>query len=142
MKHCLSFLVIAGLYLSGCAQEHATRAELTRKEIKALKSYCTGTAQTAEADLLECERYSRCCQREGVSGIRFDEVLARTYGRLYLVEKHLGNNRAAEEYFQKAAAVYQESLAANRRSVARPAEMRLLIEKELDHGLRVAWRTE
>jgi len=142
MNYCFSIFVIAGMCVSGCMQEHATRAELTRKEIKSLKSYCTGTAQNAEAALRECERYCGCCQRDGVSGIRFDEVFARTYGRLYIVEKHLGKNAAAEEYFQKAAALYHKSLAANGRSVVRPHEMQLLLEKELDRGLKVAWKTD
>lgn len=134
--------VIAGVCLAGCTQEHATRAELTRKEIKSMKAYCTGKAPAAEAALLECARYSARCQREGVSGILFDEVFARTYGRLYLVEKHLGKQRAAEEYYQKAAECYQRSYGARRRSIARSHEMQLLIEKELDRGLRVAWKAE
>jgi hypothetical protein len=142
MNRFLSMVVIVGVWVSGCTQEHATRADLARREIASLRSYCTGTARAAEADLLECERYSCVCQREGVSGIRFDEVFARTYGRLYLVERHLGRKRAAEEYLQKAAEFYRRSYAPSVRSVARPKEIQLLIEKELDRGLRVAWKTE
>jgi hypothetical protein len=142
MNHHLSILLLAGACVAGCTQEHATRAGLTGKEISSLKAYCTGNARAAEAALLETERYSRCCQREGVGGILFDEVYARTYGRLYLVERRLGNNRAAEEYFQKAAECCRRSLAARGRSVEGPRGLQLLIEKEMDSGLRVAWKTE
>ncbi len=142
MNICVAIPIIAGVFLAGCTQQHATRAELIKKEIAALKSYCTGNARTAEAALLDSERYSRCCQLAGVNGILFDEVFARTYGRLYLVEKHLGKSGAAEEYFQKAAEHYQRSFAARGRSITGPHAMQLLIEKELDAGLKVAWKAE
>ena len=138
----LMMVIIAGLCFTGCDEERATRAQLIKKERESLKCYCTGNAHTAEASLLECERYSRECLRQGVSGIIYDEVFARTYGRLYLVNKHLRRNEAAEHYYRLAADHYQRALGTIHRSIARPQEMITLIEKELDQGLRIAWRAE
>jgi hypothetical protein len=131
----------AGLCLAGCSQG-PTRAEFLRREANSLRCYCTGSAAEAEAALRESERYARRCQQAGIPGILFEEVGARTYGRLYLVEKRLGREAEAEQYLQRAAECYRRSRAAasNRPWPAR--ELRHLIEQETDRGMQVAWKRQ
>lgn len=136
-----SIFVLATVCLVGCAK-CPTREEFLRKETECLKCYCVSNATAAEAALLECARYARQCQTAGVNGIKYDEVFARIYGRLYLVERHLGNSRAAEEYLDKIAQFYAGPGRVRPRADLPPIEMQALIEEKIDRGLMVAWKTQ
>lgn len=137
----LSGLVLAGVCLVGCAQS-PTREEFLRKEAECLKCYCASNGAAAEAALLECARYARQCQKAGVNGIKYDEVCARIYGRLYLVERHLGNSGTAEHYLQKVVPFYALPSSVPGRTAPPTANMQTLIEEKVDRGLKVAWKTQ
>ena len=109
-------------------------------EAACLQCYCASNALAAQSALLACERYGRQCQAAGVNGIVYDEVFARIYGRLCLVSRHLGKDQAAEEYFRKAAQYYSRARADPLAAGRPPLGIKELIEKETDHGLRVAWK--
>lgn len=139
-----SFLVLgfiaAGLAFAGCGKP-PTRQELLSREVKALHCYCASNAAVAETALLECARYVERCRQAGVEGIQYDEVLARTYGRLYLVARRLGHHPAAEQYLACYARVHAR-LSPEARRAARPCgEMERLIRNEYDGGLQTTWKT-
>ena len=140
MKHITSAsILVAGLCLVGCAKP-PTAKEFLAKEGKCLECYCRSNALTAETALLDCVLYAQKCQKVGVNDILYDEVFARMYGRLYLVERHLGHNADAEQYLEKYAHFHgiAGSLA---RYTGRPhGEMERLIEQKFDSDLQVAWK--
>jgi hypothetical protein len=137
----LSSFVLAGVCLVGCGKS-PTRAEFLAKEAKCVQDYCASNAPTAEAALLECARYTQQCQKAGVKGILYDEVFARTYGRLYLVARHLGHNEEAEQYLQKYACFHAVSSSLARRTGRPHGEMERLIEQKFDRGLQTSWRSQ
>ena len=137
----LGCVIIAGALLTGCS-ERLTREGLLAREAYCLRCYCASNAVVAEAALLECVRYAQQCQEAGVKDILYDEVLARTYGRLYLVERHLGHSAEAEQYLQKYARFHAASSSLARRMGRPHGEMERLIEQKFDHGMQTAWRIE
>ena len=140
---CLMFsgIVLAGVCLVGCAK-YPTREEFLAKEARCVQYYCASNALTAEAALLECARYAKQCQEAGVNGILYDEVFARIYGRLYLVERHLGHNAEAEQYLQKYARFHAVSSSLARQTGRPHGEMERLIEQKFDRSLQIAWKTQ
>lgn len=133
--------VLAAVCLAGCAGR-PTKEEFSSRESECLKCYCASNAPAAEAALLELERYARQCQTAGVTGIQYDEVFARIYGRLYLVERRLGHSKAAEQYLAKYAHFHALSSTLARR-IGRPyGEMERLIEHKFDDGLQAAWKSQ
>jgi hypothetical protein len=132
--------VCAVAWFAGCFRQ-PTKSEFLKIEADCFRCYCFSNAPVAEAALLECERYARQCQENSVNDILYDEVLFRTYGRLYLVSRHLGKRQAAEEYLQKAAEC-QRRFSGNPARTNRPTMvMRGLIEQDVDHGLTVVWKS-
>jgi len=134
-------LVLAGLCLAGCDRS-PTKEEFLSKEMQCLQCYCASNAVAAETALLDCARYADACQKAGIDGIQYDEVFARIYGRLYIVERHLGRSEAAEEYLQMYARFHALSSSFARRTGRPYGEMERLIERKFDDGLQVAWRTQ
>lgn len=137
----LGGFVLAGVCLIGCAK-YPTREEFLKMEAECLKCYCVSNATAAKAALLECIRYARRCQKAGIKGIQYDEVLARTYGRLYLVERHLGNSGRAEQYLQEVVQIYSGPSSVPGQTGQPPVEIWTLIEEKIDRGLIVAWKTQ
>ncbi len=135
----LACIIIAGLFVAGCAK-HPARDEFRVKEAKCLQCYCASNAVTAEAALLECARLAQQCQQAGVEGVPYDEVFARTYGRLYLVERHLGHNAEAEQYLEKYAHFHAVASSLARQTGRSHGEMERLIEQKFDSNLQVAWK--
>lgn len=134
-------LVLLGLWLAGCAR-YPTKEELLSKEAQCLRCYCTSNAVAAEAALLECARCAEQCQTAGIEGIQYDEVFARIYGRLYIVERHLGHSEAAEQYLQKYAHFHAVLSSVARRGGAPYGEMEKLLEHKFDRGLETAWKKQ
>ncbi len=130
-------LTVAGLV--GCSQP-ATRTEFIKKDAECLRCYCASNAISAETALLELNDYALQCQKEGVTGILYDEVFTRIYGRLYLVEEHLGKRQAAEAYLQQAIAHYRGSGGSPRQGGLPAQEIRDLILREANTGPQVAWQ--
>jgi hypothetical protein len=141
MKRFVAWCVLAGVVLAGCSKP-ATRAEFRKKELETFRCYCAGNIAAAESSLFEFEGYTKRCQQEGVAGILFNDVYARTYARLYQVEKGLGKPEAAERYLRQAAANYQSARAQAGLTNWPPRELRHLVEREFDRGLRVAWKSQ
>jgi hypothetical protein len=135
----LTIFVLTGAGLVGCSKP-ATRTEFLRKDVACLRCYCASNAISAETALLELNRYALRCQKEGVSGILYDQVFSRTYGRLYLVEMHLGKREEAEDYLQKAVQYYRSSGHGRRQTSLPPPETRELVLREANPGLQVAWQ--
>jgi hypothetical protein len=134
-------LLLAAFCLAGCS-EPPTKEKFSSRELKCLQCYCRSNAVSAEAALLECARYADACQKAGVKGIQYNEVSARIYGRLYLVEQHLGHSMAAEQFLQKYAKFRADSArVAGNAGLLRP-EVERMIERELDHGLRTVWQSQ
>lgn len=137
----LSSFVLASVCLVGCGKG-PTREEFLRHEGECVQCYCASNALTAEASLLEFARYAQECQKAGVQGILYDEVFARIYGRLYLLERHLGHSAEAEQYLQQYARFHAASSTVARRTGGPHGEMERLIEQKFDHGLQAVWKTE
>lgn len=137
----LSGFVLLGLCLAGCAR-CPTKEEFLSKEVKCLQCYCASNAIAAEAALLECARCADQCQKAGIEGIQYDEVFARIYGRLYVVERHLGRSKAAEQCLQRYAHFHAVSSSLARRMGLPHGEMEGLIEHKFDDGLQIAWKTQ
>ncbi len=133
--------IIAGLLVAGCAKP-AARDEFRAVEAKCLQCYIASNAVTAEAALLECARCAQQCQEAGVEGIPYDEVFAQTYGRLYLVERHLGHDAEAEQYLEKYARFHGMASSLARRTGRPHGEMERLIAQKFDSSLQVAWKSE
>jgi hypothetical protein len=110
-------------------------------ETKALRYYCASSAPAAEAALLDCARYAEKCQKVAVPGIIYDEVFARIYGRLYIVERRLGNGDRAEQCLEKYARFHAASSTLARRTGRPYGEMERLIEEKFNQGLQPAWKT-
>jgi len=133
-------LALVGLCLAGC-DKSPTREQFLSKEWKCLQCYCASNAVVAETALLDCARFAEQCRNAGVEGIQYDEVFARLYGRLYMVERRLGNNEAAEQYLQKYAQ-FHALLSSRARQTGRPfGEMVKLIDNKFDQGLQTTWKT-
>jgi len=130
--------ILAGLILTGCAKR-PTRQEFLTREAQCLKQYCSSDATAAEAGLLDLARYVERCQKTGVADIQYNEVMARTYGRLYLVERHLGRSAEAEVSLQKYAHYHGVSSSLARRTGRPHGEMEKLIEQKFDPGLQKLW---
>lgn len=137
----LGYSIMAGLFLAGCAKP-PTMEECLAQEAKCLQCYCASNALTAEAALLDCARDTEACRKAGVKGILYDEVFARTYGRLYLVERHLGHSAEAEQYLEKYARYHAVSSTLARRAGRPHGEMERLIEQKYDQALQPAWKTQ
>lgn len=137
----LAYLIMAGLFLAGCGKPPTTE-EFLGQEAKCLQYYCASNALTAKAALLDCARYAEECQKAGVKGILYDEVFARTYGRLYLVERHLGHSAEAEQYLEKYARYHAVSSTLARQTGRPHGEMERLIEQKYDQALQPAWKTQ
>ena len=137
----LGYFIMAGLFLAGCAKP-LTKEEFLAQEAKCLQYYCASNALTAEAALLDCARYAEGCQKAGVQDILYDGVFARTYGRLYLVERHLGHSAEAEQYLEKYARYHAVSSTLARRTGRPHGEMERLIEQKYDQALQPAWKTQ
>jgi hypothetical protein len=132
-------LVIVGPVLAGCSNR-PTAEELFAHETQCLRCYCASNAPAAEAALLDCVQYAQQCQRAGVKGIQYDEVFGRLYGRLYLVERHLGHREAAEQYLERYAHFHAAS-SSLARQIGRPhGEMERLITQKFDEGLQAGWK--
>src|SRR5207245_888913 len=86
--------------LASCSKP-PSKLEYVGKGIECLMRYCTNDAAGAEAAMLEWENHIRECQRAHIRRVDFDLDYAQVYSRLYLVEKHLGKNDAAEAYFRE-----------------------------------------
>ena len=142
MKHLIvGGFFVAGLILAGCAKS-PTKQEFSAREAQCLRCYCSSNAPAAERALLDCADYARRCQEAGVEGIPYNQVFARIYGRLYLVERHLGNSGAAEQYLEKYAR-YHAVASTQARQTGRPhGEMEALIIQKFDQGLQVAWKPQ
>jgi hypothetical protein len=135
----LAGLVVAGLCLGGCAPT-LSKEEFQTKEVSCLQAYCASNALAAEASLRECAQYAEACQRAGIQGIQYDEVFARIYGRLYVVERRLGQSQMAEECLQRYAR-HHAVLSSLARQTGRPhGEMERLIEVKFDDGMQTAWK--
>jgi len=128
-------------WFTACSRQ-PTKLEFLRVEADCLKSYCSSNATAAEAALLGCETYARQCQESGLNGILYDQVLFRTYGRLYLVSQHLGRSQLAEQYLQKATERHRKFSGELGRNNPPTIVMRGLIEQEVDQGLTVVWKTQ
>ena len=113
-----------------------------KKEVECLRCYCASNAVTAETALLECARYAEQCRVAGVEGIQYDEVFARIYGRLYIVERYLGRSVAAEQCLQQYARFHAVSSSLARRAGRSHGQMERLIEHKFDDGLQTAWKTQ
>lgn len=137
----LGGFVLAGVCLVGCAKG-PTKEVFLRHEAECVQCYCASNAVTAEAALLDCARYAEECQQAGVKGIAYDQVFARTYGRLYLMERHLGHSAEAEQYLQKYARYHAIASSLARRTGGPHGEMERLIEQKYDRGLHAAWKTD
>jgi hypothetical protein len=137
----MSGFVLVGVCLAGCAKS-PTREEFFAKEAKCVQYYCASNAPAAEAALLECAHYVQQCQKAGVNGILYDEVFARIYGRLYLVERHLGHSEAAEQYLEKYAHFHAVSSSLARRTGRPHGEKERLIEQKFDSALQAAWKAQ
>ena len=135
----LTIFVLTAAGLVGCSKP-ATRTEFIRKEMVCLHCYCASNAVVAETALLELDQYALQCQKEGVSGIAYDQMFTRLYGRLYLVEKHLGERRAARYYLQKAVRHYQSSGHGPWQTNLPPSQIQDLVIREANPGLNVAWQ--
>jgi hypothetical protein len=77
-----------------------------------------------------------------LGGIQFDEVFARNYGRLYLLERRLGHSEAAEKYLEKYAHYHALASTLARRTGRPYGEMERLIEHKFDQGLQVVWKSQ
>ncbi len=132
-------LVIAGLGCSGC-RPPPTREKLLSCEVRALHCYCASNAVVAEAALLDCARYAEQCRQAGVGGIAYDEILALTYGRLYVVARGRGRDEAAERYLIQYARFHARLSTEARRSAGVYGDMERVISHKFDGGLRTAWR--
>jgi hypothetical protein len=135
----LSIIVLTGVGLVGCSKP-ATRTEFIRKDVACLRCYCASNAIVAEKALLELDQYARQCQKEGVSGILYDEVFSRIYGRLYLVEKQLGERRAAEHCLQKAVQHYQSSGHVPSQTGPPLPQIQELVIRAANPGFNLAWQ--
>jgi hypothetical protein len=113
-----------------------------KKEVECLRCYCASNAAAAENALLECAWYTDQCRKAGVEGIQYDEVFARIYGRLYILERHLGRSVAAEQCFQRYAHFHAVSSSLARRAGRSHGQMERLIEHKFDDGLQTAWKTQ
>jgi len=125
-------LVTTFVGCSGAPNSH----QYVRKSLDFVTRYLNSDAQSAEAALLEWERYALQCQQGGTKGVRFDQQFAAIYGRLSLVSKHLGKNDEAEDYFQKALDWSQRASARDGRQKQTPEQVRSWIE-DLDRFVGV-----
>jgi hypothetical protein len=133
------YMVAASVLLTGCAQQ-PTLEEFVKREAQCLRHYCESDAIQAENALRDCLKYVQACERAGVTGISYDEVFARLYGRVYLVQRHLGQSREAEETLEKYAR-FNAAYSREGRELGRPhGDMEKLIEHRYDEGLRKAWK--
>ena len=112
------------------------------KEMRSLELYCASNAVPAAAALRDCVQYAQLCQEAGIKGIQYDEVFARLYGRLYLVERHLGHTAEAEQCLEKYSHFHAANSSFARRNGRPHGEMEKLIEQKYDGGLQAAWRGE
>ena len=134
----LLVLIVAGCGFTGCS-EKATRTEFRKRDVSCLRCYCASNALTAETALLELARYAGRCQNEKVSGIPYDDIFARTYARLYLVEKHLGKSQAAQQHLRDALEYYKRSGRKPGSLDLAPAMVGELLAQKADLSLAVAW---
>ena len=140
MRHVVvGLVVIGGIFIIGCSNK-PTKEEFFAREVQCLRCYCASNAVTAEAALLDCAQYAQQCQQAAVKGISYDEAFARIYGRLYLLERHLGHDAAAEQYLVKYAHYHAACSTVARRTGRPHGEMVRLIENRFDPGLQVMWK--
>jgi hypothetical protein len=133
--------VVLSLCLSGCS-ERPTREQFLGNAARSLQCYCASNAPSAEAALMEFERYAHQCRRAGIKGIPYDEVLARTYARLYLLERHLEHEAAAERYLENYGHFYTTQGSLARQMDRPPGDMESLIQHKYDEGLRPRWKNQ
>ncbi|MBE0544704.1 MAG: hypothetical protein IH623_25475 [Verrucomicrobia bacterium] len=77
----------------------------------------------AEAAMLELERYTRECEKLGSRDIKFHQHYAAIYSRLYLVNKKLGRDQTADQYYQKAIEYWEREFARRGLPAPTPQEM-------------------
>ena len=97
--YCLLTL-ICGL---GC-QRGRDETSYFAKSIDCLDHYLNTNAPSAEAAMLELERFTQDCEKVGSQGIDFNEYYAALYSRLYLLSHKLGKHENASRYYGLAAA--------------------------------------
>jgi hypothetical protein len=109
-----------------------------------LEQYLTTNALGAEAAMLQLERYTREWEKAGyhghVGGIKLDQSYAGVYSRLYLVEKALGKEAAADQYYQQAARYWGRFYVADGRAHPTPEEIRQQIEKVDSSFIDAPWK--
>lgn len=131
--------VLGGVWLVGCSKP-PSRTEYLQEETECLRIYCTSNAITAESGLIDCIQFLRQCQKAKMGGIIYDEDFMRIYGRLYLVETHLGKKKEAEEYFQEAVKCDERVGSGSQSPAPNTNQLRQFFENDLDQGLKVAWK--
>lgn len=97
-----SALTIYLVFLTACHRAGPSDTEFFSKATELAERYLNTNALGAEAAMHELKAYTQQCQRNGTRYVDFDQHYAAIYSRLYLVEKKLGKNAAAEEDFRKA----------------------------------------
>jgi hypothetical protein len=133
-------LLAAGVVcLPGCSKA-PSGTQYLRTTYDFLVRYCTNDAVSAEAALLEWEAYAIQGHKAKVWRIKFDQEFAAIYGRLYLVERHLGKMEEAKMYFQKCVEWCHRMNMRERRPLLSDDEIRVWLEERIDRDWPSKWR--
>lgn len=102
MRTSLVVTLLAGL-LVGCSRA-PSNVEVFTKTTELIDQYLHTNAVGAEAAMLLLERHMKAWEKAGYRGredgsIPLDQAYASLCSRLYLVEKALGKQQAADQYF-------------------------------------------
>jgi hypothetical protein len=79
-----------------------TAGDHVDRMMNAIEVYMFQSADQAEAAMLDLEKFTLECRAQGVVEISYDQHLAATYSRLYLLQKKLGKLESATNSFNLA----------------------------------------
>jgi hypothetical protein len=121
-----------------------TSVEIFAKSIQYVDQYLNTNAVGAEAAILKLERYLLECQkagyRAGLGDIKLDQAFGGTYSRLYMIEKALGKDTAANQYYQKAAEHWRRLDSVEGRAPSAAGEIKQEIESVDARLAEPAWK--
>lgn len=142
----VSFIfVLFAAFVVSCSRA-PSGVDVFTKSAELVEQYLNTNALGAEAAMLQLERYTRDSEkagyRGGVGSLKLDQAYAAVYSRLYLVEKVLGKQKAADEYYQKAAEHLWQSYAADGQPRPTPELIRERIESVDHYFVEPQWKNQ
>ena len=138
-------IVVLTAFLASCSRAPSS-VDLFSKTTELLDQYLNTNALGAESAMLQLERYTHDCEkagyRSGLGDVKLDQAYGAVYARLYLVEKTLGKQQAADQYYQRASEYLVKTYATAGQPRPTPEQIREQIEGVDRYFVEPQWKNQ